>query len=320
MPSEVTSPLTIPKSTSSPSHRRRYKTEISFVSPVSDRHTFEEHSNCFLGISLENSNFRPIKVRSMVEWISRRFSRCTVLVGDSIHRITLESTRGLCPPEALIEAMRLGREFIDEHAHIFDDFRDRTDFTFINCSEVQTSDAYQSYHRALRDYFSQDSAFRTSVEAFGRRYHSKHSNGASAAELERRIQMSSDYFLEEFAIFCCLKEPGLEVESDGEWRPIDPAPGEFIVNFGCAMEILTRNTTTPVAAVAHRVVEQRKASPDQHDRFSYALFIDSSLDESVVPGLFRYEPGTGLELEAKFGTFLDDILHNTYQQHTTGLY
>ncbi|GAA2301450.1 isopenicillin N synthase family oxygenase [Streptomyces caniferus] len=115
-------------------------------------------------------------------------------------------------------------------------------------------------------------------------------------------------------------EPGLEVESNGEWRPIDPEPGEFIVNFGCAMEILTRNTATPVAAVAHRVVEQRKARPDQHDRFSYALFVDSSLDETVVPGLFRYEPGTGLELEAKFDTFLNDILHNTYQQHTTGLY
>ncbi|MGW2410532.1 tRNA-dependent cyclodipeptide synthase [Streptomyces sp. NPDC001739] len=211
MPSEVTSSLTTAKPTSLPSHRRRYKTEIAFVSPVSGRHTFEEHSNCFLGISLENSNFRPIKVRSMAEWISRRFSRCTVLVGDSIHRITLESTRGLCPPEALTEALRLGREFIDEQAHIFDDFRDRTDFTFINCSEVQTSGPYQSYHRTLRDYFSQDVNFRTSVEAFGRRYHSKHSNGASEAELERRIQMSSDYFLEEFAIFCCLKERGLPV-------------------------------------------------------------------------------------------------------------
>ncbi|BCK73641.1 hypothetical protein Srufu_075940 [Streptomyces libani subsp. rufus] len=124
---------------------------MAFVSPVSDRHTFEEHSNCFLGISLENSNFRPIKVRSLAEWTSRRFSRCTVLVGDSIHRITLESTRGLCPPEALTEALRLGREFIDEQAHIFDDFRDRTDFT------------YQSYHRALQDYFSQDANFCTSV-------------------------------------------------------------------------------------------------------------------------------------------------------------
>lgn len=114
-------------------------------------------------------------------------------------------------------------------------------------------------------------------------------------------------------------EPGLEVDCDDEWRPIDPVPGLFIVNFGCAMEILTRRTRTPVSAVAHRVVRQPRtvAKPD---RFSYALFVDSSLDEEICPGLFGYEPGKGLKLETSFGHFLDNILHNTYQASTTGLY
>ncbi|MCX4638462.1 tRNA-dependent cyclodipeptide synthase [Streptomyces platensis] len=211
MPSEAASPLAVPKQTSPPSGRGRYRTGISFVSPISRLHDFEAHSSCFLGISLENSSFRPAKVRSMAQWISRRFPRCTVLVGDSIHRITVESTRGLRPPEALAEALRLGREFIDDQAQIFHEFQERTDFTFINCSEVQTWDSYQSYHRMLRDYFGQDARFRTSLEAFGRGYHSKNSGGAPEAELERRIQRSLDYFLEEFAIFCCLKDRGLPV-------------------------------------------------------------------------------------------------------------
>ncbi|MGD3110631.1 tRNA-dependent cyclodipeptide synthase [Streptomyces sp. YGL11-2] len=211
MPSEAAAPLAVPKQTSSPSRRRRYQTDVSFVSPISSLNSFEEHGSCFLGISLENSNFRPAKVRSMAEWISRKFPQCTVLVGDSIHRITLESTRGLRPPEALAEASRLGREFIDEHAHIFYEFQERTDFTFINCSEVQARDSYHDYHRVLRDWFTQDVTFRTSLEAFGRRYHSKNSDGAPAVEVERRIRMSLDYFLEEFAVFCCLKDSGLPV-------------------------------------------------------------------------------------------------------------
>ncbi|RNG23564.1 2OG-Fe(II) oxygenase family protein [Streptomyces botrytidirepellens] len=115
-------------------------------------------------------------------------------------------------------------------------------------------------------------------------------------------------------------EPGLEVDRDGDWHPIDPIPGTFIVNFGCAMEILTRSTTTPVAAVAHRVVRQACHDEAKPDRFSYALFVDSSLDNSICPGLFTYEPATGLRLETSFETFLDDILDNTYQQDTTGLY
>ncbi|MFI1972447.1 hypothetical protein BLA24_33470 [Streptomyces cinnamoneus] len=115
-------------------------------------------------------------------------------------------------------------------------------------------------------------------------------------------------------------DPGLEVERDGAWHPIDPRPGTFIVNFGCAIEILTRDTRTPVAAVAHRVVQQPRTDERKPDRFSYALFVDSSLDEDICPGLFRYEPGTGLRLETNFGTFLDTILHNTYQKDTAGLY
>jgi len=113
-------------------------------------------------------------------------------------------------------------------------------------------------------------------------------------------------------------EPGLEVLRGDDWTPIDPIPDTFIVNFGCAMEILTRHSATPVAAVAHRVVEQPRT--DKPDRFSYALFVDSSLNEKVCPGLFGYLPGHGLRLEANFGDFLTEIVQNTYKKGTTGLY
>ncbi|MEZ4359569.1 MAG: 2OG-Fe(II) oxygenase family protein [Kofleriaceae bacterium] len=115
-------------------------------------------------------------------------------------------------------------------------------------------------------------------------------------------------------------EPGLEVERGGAWLPISPLPGFFIVNFGCAMEVLTRQSRTPVAAVAHRVVEQPEHRGGRADRFSYALFADSSLDEAVCPGLFCYEPERGLTLAMSFRTFLDEILKNTYQPETAGLY
>lgn len=116
-------------------------------------------------------------------------------------------------------------------------------------------------------------------------------------------------------------EPGLEVARDGAWHPIDPRPGTFIVNFGCAMEILTRHTATPVAAVAHRVVRQPDTGAVRKpDRYSYALFVDSTLDRGLCPGLLRYEPGGGLHLEADFQQFLDDILANTYKRDGTGLY
>ncbi|WP_088134232.1 2OG-Fe(II) oxygenase family protein [Vibrio gazogenes] len=114
-------------------------------------------------------------------------------------------------------------------------------------------------------------------------------------------------------------EPGLEVLRNGKWQPINPKFGKFIVNFGCAIEILMRESKTPVSAVAHRVKEQFEHRR-QADRFSYALFIDSSLDETVCPGLYKYIPNKGLIFEVEFRTFLNEILKNTYDANTQGLY
>jgi len=111
-------------------------------------------------------------------------------------------------------------------------------------------------------------------------------------------------------------EPGLEVLRGAEWLPITPRVGAFIVNFGCAMEILTRNSRTPVAAVAHRVVEQRPDDRTGPDRFSYALFLDSDINAD----LYRYDFSRGLVLEVNFKEFLDDILRNTYRHDSEGLY
>ncbi len=189
----------------------RYKAKIDAVSPDSRRTTFErEHGECFLGVSLENSNFVRPKLAAILEWISRRFPRCTVLIGDGIHRITLETTRQLPPAAARDEALRLGRMFVDQEQHVFAGFP-ATRFTFMNCSEVQTWDRYLHYLDQLHALFERDLAFRTSVEGFGRSYHSKHSHGISEEDRARRIARSSEYFLEEFAIFSCLRERGLGV-------------------------------------------------------------------------------------------------------------
>jgi isopenicillin N synthase-like dioxygenase len=115
-------------------------------------------------------------------------------------------------------------------------------------------------------------------------------------------------------------EPGLEVHRRGGWVPIVPMHGYFIVNFGCAIEVLMARSRTPVAAVAHRVIEQPDTDGQKPDRFSYALFVDSSLDEDLCPGLFCFEPGRGLQLAMSFRAFLDEIVKNTYQEHTSGLY
>jgi len=118
-------------------------------------------------------------------------------------------------------------------------------------------------------------------------------------------------------------EPGLEAFINNKWLKINPEKGFFIVNFGCAMEILTAKLDKPVSAIIHRVTKQYTSTPlnlDACDRFSYALFTDNSLDESVSLGLYSYDRKNGLKFEANFREFLKDILTATYNEDTVGLY
>jgi tRNA-dependent cyclodipeptide synthase len=155
---------------SAPARSSHYKAKITFVSPDSARNALQEHDSCFLGVSLENSNFTQGKTYAMAEWVSRRFARCIILIGDSIHRITLESKRSLSPAAAKTEALRLGSQFIETSESAFGPFRDQTIFTFLKCSQVQEWSSYERYHRRLREYFASDALFRASVERFGSEY------------------------------------------------------------------------------------------------------------------------------------------------------
>ncbi len=189
----------------------RYRAKIIFVSPESQRNKFENYKSCFCGVSLENSNFIRPKLIASLEWISNRFSFCCVLIGDSIHRITLESLQDLNPEEAKDKALFLGQEFLYREKSIFSQFDKACKFKFVFCSQIQQYHDYAQYHESLKNLYKEDTLFRTSVRAFGEKFHKKKQSQLSLEELERRIEKSSDYFLEEFAIFACLQRRGYPV-------------------------------------------------------------------------------------------------------------
>ncbi|MEQ9668668.1 tRNA-dependent cyclodipeptide synthase [Coleofasciculus sp. G2-EDA-02] len=189
----------------------RYRAKVDAVVPFSARASFEQLESCFLGISLENKNFTPEKLRALIEWISKRFLHCIVLVGDSIHRITLEITRGLEPKIAFGKALDIGNSFIQENEHIFNAFCGQTKFNFETCHQIQASDEYNQLHQYLQNYFETNGKFRSSVESFGRKYNERRLINCSRSELEYYISRSCDYFLEEFAIFTCLQRRGFSV-------------------------------------------------------------------------------------------------------------
>lgn len=189
----------------------KYKAKVSFVSPLSNRNEFEKHENCFLGVSLENSQFTRSKIMASLEWIGKRFSSCFVLIGDSIHRITLEATKGLNPVEAYDKALFLGHEFLYREKSIFRRFEGSCNFNFIFCSEVQNYPDYSEYYISLKNLFDQDESFQTSVKSFSKNYQRKKKSQLDKEQWEYQIDKSNEYFLEEFAIFACLVKRNVPV-------------------------------------------------------------------------------------------------------------
>ena len=189
----------------------KYKAKVASVSPLEMRNTFEHADRCFLGVSLENSHFHPPKLAGILEWISRRFARCTVLVGDSIHRLTLQSVRNLQPSVAMVAALELGEVFVRNSRPVFERFGAATRFHFLTCHGVQAQADYQHFHDRLRHLYRTDARFNQSVRRFAEHYLRKKLDGLAPAEWARQVGFSADYFLEEFAIFACLQQQGHSV-------------------------------------------------------------------------------------------------------------
>lgn len=189
----------------------KYKAKVNFVSPLYNRDEFDKHENCFFGVSLENSQFTRSKIMASLEWIGKRFSSCFVLIGDSIHRITLEVNEGLNSVEANDKALFLGHEFLYREKSIFRKFEGSCKFNFIFCSEVQNYPDYSEYYISLKNLFEQDESFQTSVKSFSKNYHRKKKSQLEKEQWEYQIDKSNQYFLEEFAIFACLVKRNVPV-------------------------------------------------------------------------------------------------------------
>jgi tRNA-dependent cyclodipeptide synthase len=187
----------------------RYRADINAVIPQSKRNSFAQGGRCILGISLENKNFVTAKLVGMVDWISRHFESCTILIADSIHHYSLE-IKGVDENYSYDKALRLGREAIDTNNPIFQRYSERCSINILLCSEVQTWKNYFIHYEEVVKLFDNSESFSQCLHNFAdtfveRRYES------DVEYFRKSIQKSCTYLLEELAILACLSEQGNNV-------------------------------------------------------------------------------------------------------------
>jgi tRNA-dependent cyclodipeptide synthase len=187
----------------------RYRSEIYNVVPANKKQTLNNYDSCILGLSLENKNFVTAKLVGMIEWASRNFKSCIVLIGDSIHRHTL-AIRGVEESYAYDKALWLGREAIDINNPVFQSYAECCNINVILCSQVQTSAEYHKHYTALETLFNNNHDFARCLRSFADTFVERCADPDSEQN-KKNIHRSCTYLLEELAVFTCLSEQGHKV-------------------------------------------------------------------------------------------------------------
>ncbi|HEY9800179.1 MAG TPA: tRNA-dependent cyclodipeptide synthase [Leptolyngbyaceae cyanobacterium] len=190
--------------------RPKYKVEIEEVIPESAKQELKNYEHCFLGVSLESDHFSTTRLVAMADWISKHFKKCTVFIGDSIHRITLQINQGLNEEQARKKALILGREYIYNASYIFERYAVNCDYDVIFCSDIQKTEDYFKYHEQLNNFIRQNKNFSDLLKFYGREF-AIHQFDENTENFEFYVELSCRYLLEEMAHFACLVNYGLSI-------------------------------------------------------------------------------------------------------------
>lgn len=170
------------------------------VIPTEGRKAFKR---CILGVSLESADFYAAKLVAMTDWIRRHYEGCDVMLGDSLHRITLRLNSSTDEDAALERSKWLARDFVYASNSIFNPADAAYRFNFVYSSGVQDTSEYKSYYNQLRGLFRAKEEFKKSVDDFAAYYLSR---VPGREHSEAAVDLSGTYLLEELAVICCLAQ------------------------------------------------------------------------------------------------------------------
>lgn len=196
-----------------PSKGNLPRVSIVKILPKISRQELFSRKKCYLGISLENPLFEGDSMLAMFLWAAEKFDQCLVVVGDYLSRFNEQIISGCDETKAGELAIKLGDSFIARTRDLFARFpQEKIHLT--RWREHLQSERFRSSKKLLDAIFISNEQFRAAVEydalSFVKRQQ-KH-NLELAAPMEEAIRLSSQYILEEVAVFSVLSESGFTVE------------------------------------------------------------------------------------------------------------
>ncbi|MHC4186606.1 MAG: tRNA-dependent cyclodipeptide synthase [Planctomycetota bacterium] len=185
---------------------------VKITPKISEQELFS-YKKCYMGISLANPVFQGKPLEALLSWMIDRFEMSLVVVGDYLWRFNEQIFSGLDSAQAEESANALGDSFIEKTNELFDNLpSEKVNLTRWE-SHLSTAEFLRSKNE-LEHLFESDPDFHSSVErdAFSFVRRQAKQSKKFAVETERAIELSSQYLLEEIAVFSALAEQGWHVE------------------------------------------------------------------------------------------------------------
>lgn len=189
----------------------RYKAEIRVISPDIVPNNSGQAQSCFVGISLDNPNFLGSKLQSIVDFISNRYDNCCFLLGDHVHRLTLQIRKDLTREQCQYHALGLGDYYLRTQQNVLRHSHTGEAFPLIRGSDICQLPEVMNYRSMLEQQFESDPAFRTAIEGFAGQFIARSSEITSEEARSEIIRLSCQYVLEELAETCYMISKGYSV-------------------------------------------------------------------------------------------------------------
>jgi tRNA-dependent cyclodipeptide synthase len=166
-----------------------------------------------MGISLANPVFQGDALESLLVWMAENFEKSLIVVGDYLWRFNEQIFAGLDPEKAEKESITLGDMFIEQSKDIFKKLSSEKVSLTRWRSHLLTEEFLES-KKELDSLFESDPDFRSSIErdAFSFVRRQAKQSIKLAVETEKALELSSQYLLEEIAVFSSLSQQGWHVE------------------------------------------------------------------------------------------------------------
>lgn len=191
----------------------KYRVKTKDIQPKKYKKQIRFPKKCFLGISLSNPFFHGIHLLEVLKWIDLNFDECKIVIADHLHRFNAYIFNGSDNEEANKECDKMGGDIHNKIQDLLGNF-DASKFAIKHWLDLSEQKNAIDNHNNIRSYFESNKNFKMSVINSSKKFIAKQINRGYQIHIpeDEAVKKSTDYILEELAVFAMLIDQGYSVQ------------------------------------------------------------------------------------------------------------